>query len=228
MRRHERRNRRSTPHTSMCCRSCRRISGSSTAQQYIKLVEKLPQLWSYLYAKSDRPSRDSLVGKLKRAAEKLNTRKLDARDRAARSPTSFSARISCRPSCCRGTGRQGGATTPAVVGAGHRLRRARALGASARRSILRRERRSRVPARRSRRAARKDLGHRHSGDAAVQRAARSRHLRARARHRARQVHGAHDGGRRGRRRPRRARGTIAASCRRPRSSSRWPAATPIC
>jgi processive 1,2-diacylglycerol beta-glucosyltransferase len=46
--------------------------------QYIRLVEKLPQLWSYLYSKSDRPSRDSLVGKLKRAAEKLNTRKLDA------------------------------------------------------------------------------------------------------------------------------------------------------
>jgi processive 1,2-diacylglycerol beta-glucosyltransferase len=45
-------------------------------EQYIKLVEKLPQLWSYLYSKSDRPSRDSLVGKLKRAAEKLNTRKL--------------------------------------------------------------------------------------------------------------------------------------------------------
>jgi processive 1,2-diacylglycerol beta-glucosyltransferase len=47
-------------------------------EQYIKLVEKLPQLWSYLYAKSDRPSRDSLVGKLKRAAEKLNTRRLHA------------------------------------------------------------------------------------------------------------------------------------------------------
>ncbi len=47
-------------------------------EQYIKLVEKLPQLWSYLYSKSDRPSRDSLVGKLKRAAEKLNTRKLNA------------------------------------------------------------------------------------------------------------------------------------------------------
>jgi processive 1,2-diacylglycerol beta-glucosyltransferase len=47
-------------------------------EQYIKLVERLPQLWSYLYAKSDRPSRDSLVGKLKRAAEKLNTRKLHA------------------------------------------------------------------------------------------------------------------------------------------------------
>src|SRR6187402_892957 len=47
-------------------------------EQYIKLVEKLPQLWSFLYSKSDRPSRDSLVGKLKRATEKLNTRKLNA------------------------------------------------------------------------------------------------------------------------------------------------------
>jgi processive 1,2-diacylglycerol beta-glucosyltransferase len=47
-------------------------------EQYIKLVEKLPQLWSYLYSKTDKPSRDSLVGKLKRAAEKLNTRKLNA------------------------------------------------------------------------------------------------------------------------------------------------------
>ena len=47
-------------------------------QQYIKLVEKLPQLWSYLYAKTDRPGRDSLIGNLKRAAEKLNTRKLSA------------------------------------------------------------------------------------------------------------------------------------------------------
>jgi processive 1,2-diacylglycerol beta-glucosyltransferase len=45
--------------------------------QYLKLVEKLPQLWSYLYAKTDRPSRDSLIGELKRAAEKLNLRKLD-------------------------------------------------------------------------------------------------------------------------------------------------------
>jgi processive 1,2-diacylglycerol beta-glucosyltransferase len=47
-------------------------------EQYIRLVEKLPQLWSFLYAKSDRPSRDSLVGGLKRAVEKLNTRKINA------------------------------------------------------------------------------------------------------------------------------------------------------
>jgi len=47
-------------------------------EQYIRLVEKLPQLWSYLYAKTDRPSRESLTGKLKRAVEKLNTRKLNS------------------------------------------------------------------------------------------------------------------------------------------------------
>ena len=41
------------------------------AEQHIKLVEKLPQLWSFLYAKSDRPSRDSLLGRLKRAIERL-------------------------------------------------------------------------------------------------------------------------------------------------------------
>jgi processive 1,2-diacylglycerol beta-glucosyltransferase len=45
-------------------------------EKYIALVEKSPQLWSWLYAKTDRSSRDSLVGKLKRTAEKLNTRKL--------------------------------------------------------------------------------------------------------------------------------------------------------
>lgn len=50
-------------------------------QQYIKLVEKLPQLWAYFYGKSDRPSRDSLSGKLKRAIERLNTRKLSAQIR---------------------------------------------------------------------------------------------------------------------------------------------------
>lgn len=50
-------------------------------QQYIKLVEKLPQLWAYFYGKSDRPSRDSLAGKLKRAIERLNTRELSAQIR---------------------------------------------------------------------------------------------------------------------------------------------------
>jgi processive 1,2-diacylglycerol beta-glucosyltransferase len=40
--------------------------------QYLKLVEALPQLWSYLYSKTDRPSRNSLIGDLKRAAEKFS------------------------------------------------------------------------------------------------------------------------------------------------------------
>src|SRR5262245_29670566 len=38
-------------------------------EQYIRLVDRLPQLWSYLYAKSDRLSRDTLMGKLKRGIE---------------------------------------------------------------------------------------------------------------------------------------------------------------
>src|SRR5690349_15511241 len=38
-------------------------------QQYIKVVEKLPHLWAYLYSRSDRPSRDTLLGRLKRTAE---------------------------------------------------------------------------------------------------------------------------------------------------------------
>ena len=49
-------------------------------QQYIKLVEKLPQLWAYLYSKSDRPSRDSLLGKLKRGAE--NSTRASSRPRS--------------------------------------------------------------------------------------------------------------------------------------------------
>jgi processive 1,2-diacylglycerol beta-glucosyltransferase len=48
------------------------------AEQYIKLVDRLPQLWSYLYARTDRTTRHSLIGGLKRAAEKFNTRKLHA------------------------------------------------------------------------------------------------------------------------------------------------------
>jgi len=48
------------------------------AEQYIRLIEKLPQLWSWLYSNSDRPSRNSIPGRLKRAIEHLNTRKLDA------------------------------------------------------------------------------------------------------------------------------------------------------
>jgi processive 1,2-diacylglycerol beta-glucosyltransferase len=63
-------------------------------------VEKLPQLWSFLYSKSDRPSRDSLVGKLKRAAEKLNTRKLNAEIERLAPDVIPLARDFGRPSCC--------------------------------------------------------------------------------------------------------------------------------
>jgi len=45
---------------SLVPREFRKLCG----EQYIKLVEKLPQLWSYLYSKTDRPTRDSYVGKL--------------------------------------------------------------------------------------------------------------------------------------------------------------------
>ncbi len=48
------------------------------AEQYIKLVEKLPEFWSFLYTRSDRPSRGTLLGRLKRTVERMNTRRLDA------------------------------------------------------------------------------------------------------------------------------------------------------
>ena len=149
-------------------------------EQYIKLVEKLPQLWSFLYSKSDRPSRDSLVGKLKRAAEKLNTRKLNAEiERLAPDVilcTHFlPAELLSRQ---RASAEEQGQAPATVVGAGHGLRRARVVGAPARGPLLRGERGGRVPARRSRRAAREDFRHRDSRDAAVQRAARARRVRA--------------------------------------------------
>ena len=77
-RRRWRRGRRSRRRTSICCRSCRGISGSCTASSTSSSWRSCRSSGRILYAKSDRPSRDSLVGKLKRAAEKLNTRKLDA------------------------------------------------------------------------------------------------------------------------------------------------------
>ena len=170
-------------------------------EQYIKLVEKLPQLWSYLYSKTDRPSRDSLVGKLKRAAEKLNTRKLNAEiERLAPDV------ILCThflPAELLSRQKAQGRASAAAVGAGHRLRRARVVGAPARGPLLRGERRSCVQARRSRGSARKDHRHRHPGDAAVQRAARSRRsARGELGLDARQIHRADDGGWRGSRQPR--------------------------
>jgi processive 1,2-diacylglycerol beta-glucosyltransferase len=47
------------------------------ADSYIKLVEKAPLLWAYLYQSTDeRPDR-SAVDKLRRSVEKLNTRRLE-------------------------------------------------------------------------------------------------------------------------------------------------------
>lgn len=45
---------------------------------YIKLVEKAPQLWAYLYQRTDHPPSTSLFDSFRRHVERLNTRKLDA------------------------------------------------------------------------------------------------------------------------------------------------------
>lgn len=47
------------------------------AESYLKIVEKHPNLWGYLYRKADRESTDSGLNKLRRAIERLNTRKFD-------------------------------------------------------------------------------------------------------------------------------------------------------
>jgi processive 1,2-diacylglycerol beta-glucosyltransferase len=46
------------------------------ADSYIKLVESLPALWSYLYQKADSTARNAPVSRLRRGIERLNTRKL--------------------------------------------------------------------------------------------------------------------------------------------------------
>jgi processive 1,2-diacylglycerol beta-glucosyltransferase len=43
---------------------------------YIRLVERHPALWAYLYRMTDRAPRDALFSQVRRAAERLNTRKL--------------------------------------------------------------------------------------------------------------------------------------------------------
>lgn len=47
------------------------------AESYIKLVERAPLLWSYLYSRSDKRTRASKSDRLRRGIEKLNTRKFD-------------------------------------------------------------------------------------------------------------------------------------------------------
>jgi processive 1,2-diacylglycerol beta-glucosyltransferase len=46
-------------------------------ESYIKVVERAPLLWSYLYGKSDKRTRSSKSDRLRRAVEKVNTRKFD-------------------------------------------------------------------------------------------------------------------------------------------------------
>jgi processive 1,2-diacylglycerol beta-glucosyltransferase len=47
------------------------------ADAYLKLVEKAPLLWAYLYQQTDRRSPRSPLDRLRRAVERLNTRKLE-------------------------------------------------------------------------------------------------------------------------------------------------------
>ncbi len=47
-------------------------------ESYIKVVERAPLLWSYLYSRSDKRTRASKSDQLRRGIEKLNTRKFDA------------------------------------------------------------------------------------------------------------------------------------------------------
>lgn len=46
------------------------------ADSYIKVVERLPALWGYLYDVTDRQSRNAPLARLRRGVERLNTRKL--------------------------------------------------------------------------------------------------------------------------------------------------------
>lgn len=45
---------------------------------YLKLVEKAPQLWAYLYDRTDHPPSSSWLESARRHVERLNTRRLDA------------------------------------------------------------------------------------------------------------------------------------------------------
>jgi processive 1,2-diacylglycerol beta-glucosyltransferase len=46
------------------------------SEYYIKLVERHPSVWAYLYHATDKMPRDALFASLRRAVERLNTRKL--------------------------------------------------------------------------------------------------------------------------------------------------------
>src|SRR5262245_45944996 len=47
------------------------------AGSYLKLVEKMPLVWSYLYQRTDRRSANSRFDQLRRSVERLNTRRLE-------------------------------------------------------------------------------------------------------------------------------------------------------
>jgi len=47
------------------------------ADSYLKIVENHPTFWGYLYRHADRQKADSPLNKLRRAIERLNTRKID-------------------------------------------------------------------------------------------------------------------------------------------------------
>ena len=47
------------------------------SKSYIKLVERAPLLWSYLYSQSDERTRASKRDQLRRGIERLNTRKFE-------------------------------------------------------------------------------------------------------------------------------------------------------
>lgn len=55
------------------------------ADAYLKLVEKAPLLWAYLYQQTDRPVGRSPLARLRRAVERLNTQKLE-RELARQAP----------------------------------------------------------------------------------------------------------------------------------------------
>ena len=57
----------------------RKVYGSG----YIRLIEKAPQLWAYLYDRTDHPRTESWFDALRRHVERLNTRKLDGEIAAA-------------------------------------------------------------------------------------------------------------------------------------------------
>src|SRR5437773_4471610 len=146
------------------------------ADSYIKLVEKMPLAWAYLYQYTDQRSAKSLFDRLRRNIERLNTRKLN-RELKRLAPDAIicthflPAELLSRP--CEGQ------TDAASLGASDRLRRAWVMDPSAYARLLCRQRRSRLAHRRAGHCTETDVHHRHPHHAAVFRCTRSRRLRSR-------------------------------------------------